>query len=334
MGTRPINRTDRLTTIERMLFRSPIGLRAVEIAQSCGVDRRTIYRDLSLLSDVGVPVRQEDGRFFINREQYLATVRLSSNEAMALYIAARVLSQHTDLQNPHIVSALRKISHALPELSGAHVSFVTELMPETPVDRGLVAVLETITRAWGEQRKVKIWYSSITGRETTARAFSTYFIEPTPSGKLYVVGFDGLSQHIRGFRLRQIKRAKILRDNYELPSRFSPRRYLSSAWGMMDAGNDRTVDVVLAFSANIAPLITERVRHITQQIEILDDGDCILSVQVSDWKEMLPWIRSWGAQVEVLAPRALREAIAAEVAQVAAMYKSSVSRELATTPDS
>ena len=42
MKTRLINRTERLTAIEQMLFRSEIGLRAVEIAEACGVDRRTI----------------------------------------------------------------------------------------------------------------------------------------------------------------------------------------------------------------------------------------------------------------------------------------------------
>lgn len=36
--------------------------------------------------------------------------------------------------------------------------------------------------------------------------------------------------------------------------------------------------------------------------------------------EMQPWIRSWGAQVEVLAPDWLRERIAAELRQAAELY--------------
>ena len=35
---------------------------------------------------------------------------------------------------------------------------------------------------------------------------------------------------------------------------------------------------------------------------------------------MQPWIRSWGAQVEVLAPAWLRAQIATELAQAAAVY--------------
>ena len=56
MSARLINRGERLTAIERLLFRSGKGLRAVEIAESCGVDRRTIYRDLETLQKLGIPV--------------------------------------------------------------------------------------------------------------------------------------------------------------------------------------------------------------------------------------------------------------------------------------
>ena len=80
VGTRPVNRTERLAEIEQMLFRSVDGLRAVEIAEACGVDRRTIYRDLSLLTDIGVPIAQTNGRFFIKYEHYLAKCNLAQTQ--------------------------------------------------------------------------------------------------------------------------------------------------------------------------------------------------------------------------------------------------------------
>src|SRR5947208_7152363 len=106
MNSRLASRTERLAEIERMLFRSAHGMRAVEIADACGVDRRTIYRDLDMLSTIGVPIWQDGGRFGIVRDQYLATVRLNFNEAVALFVAARLLSRHSDQQNPHIISSL------------------------------------------------------------------------------------------------------------------------------------------------------------------------------------------------------------------------------------
>src|SRR5512143_2860272 len=106
MSNRLTSRTERLAAIERMLFRSAMGLRAVEIAEACGVDRRTIYRDLALLGDVGIPIEQRDGRFFINREHYRATIRLNFDEAVALFSAGRQATHSTEWQNPHMLSAL------------------------------------------------------------------------------------------------------------------------------------------------------------------------------------------------------------------------------------
>jgi predicted DNA-binding transcriptional regulator YafY len=78
-------------------------------------------------------------------------------------------------------------------------------------------VLDTLTRAWSEQRRVKLWYSAPQSGEAMAREFATYFIEPTPDGDLYVVGFDTLSRQVRALNLRQIKRVKPLPHVYEIP---------------------------------------------------------------------------------------------------------------------
>src|SRR5262249_8448471 len=46
----------RLRRIEHRLYNAPRGMRATELAEYCGVDRRTIYRDLTSLDEMGVPV--------------------------------------------------------------------------------------------------------------------------------------------------------------------------------------------------------------------------------------------------------------------------------------
>jgi predicted DNA-binding transcriptional regulator YafY len=138
MGARLVDRAERLSAIERMLFRNSGGLRAVEIAAACGVDRRTIYRDVDALDKLGIPISQQDGRFFINRDYYLATVRLNFNEAVALFIAARVLSRNAEQQTPHIVSALSKLGGALPEPLSSHISFIADSLRGNPVDRNFI----------------------------------------------------------------------------------------------------------------------------------------------------------------------------------------------------
>jgi proteasome accessory factor B len=320
MGAQIINRTERLATIERMLSRNTTGLRVVEIARACGVDRRTIYRDLSLLTEVGLPIYQRDGRYFINHDYYLATLRLNINEAVALFLAARALSRYADQQNPHIVSALAKLSTVLPEPVAAHVTYMAEAMRGQAVDRGFVSVLETVTRAWSEQRALKLWYSPSGNSAINLHEFSTYFIEPAAQGSLYAIGFDEISRRVCAFKLQWVRRVKLLQRRYEIPSDFDPRFYLANVWGGIQDEGSETTRVVLAFSSAVTSLIKERIWHTSQRIEMLADGRCTLDMKVPNWREMLAWILSWGGQVEVLEPEDLRATLAMEAAKMMEHY--------------
>lgn len=319
MSARLINRGERLTAIERMLFRNGQGLRAVEIANACGVDRRTIYRDLTMLDKLGVPITQQEGRFFINRDYYLASVRLNFHEAIALFVAARVFSRNGRQQNPHIVSALNKLATALPEPLASHVGYIADWARGNPVDRNYVQILETITHAWIERRKVKLW-GGAKNNDIYGSDFSVYFIEPTATSGLYVIGWDDTSQAVKSLKVEAIKRAKLLENSYEIPVSFDRRPYLESVWGVMGGDEAERTKVVLAFSTDLTSLIKERLWHASQQIETLEDKRCTLSLDVSDWRELLPWIRSWGAQIEVLKPEALRRELADEARALASVY--------------
>jgi proteasome accessory factor B len=320
MPNRLTSRTERLAEIERMLFRSAHGMRVMEIAEGCGVDRRTIYRDLDMLSTIGVPIWQDGGRFGIIRDQYLATVRLNFNEAVALFIAARLLSRHADQQNPHIISALTKLGMAFPEPLASHVAFTAESVRQHPVKHDFVQVLETVTQAWADRRKVRVWYSAHSSGETRAREFAPYFVEPTPQGGLYAIGHDGLSGEIRTLKLQRMQKVQVLDELFEIPPDFDANQYFSTAWGIM--GGRGEVKVVLYFAYDAVPLIKERHWHVSQHIEDLPDGGCRLTLWVTDWREMRPWIRSWGSQVAVEEPAALRDEIASDARKVAEEYGS------------
>ncbi len=319
MSARLINRGERLTAIERMLFRNSQGLRAVEIAKECGVDRRTIYRDLEMLEKLGIPLTQQDGRFFINHNYYLSSVRLNFHEAIALFLAIRVFARNARQQNPHIVSALNKIGVALPEPLSSHVTYIADWVRGNPVDRNYMQILETITDAWIERRKVRIWGGK--SGDMYSSDFSVYFIEPTMTGGLYAIGNDESSNSVKALKIEAVKRAKPLETHYEVPADFDRRPYLESVWGIMSGERDDRTKIVLAFSTDLTSLIRERLWHTSQQIETLEDKRCTLSLDVSDWHELLPWIRSWGSQVEVLKPLELREELGEDAKKMAGLYR-------------
>lgn len=313
MSTRSLNRTDRLAVIEQLLIRSPMGLRAVELAETCQVNRRTIYRDLTLLETAGVPLQQKDGRFFIDREHYAATVRLTFDELMALFLAARLALR----DNPHVIAALDKLSAVLPVAVARHINQIRT--QAEPVRTASTQILDTLTRGWAEGRRVRLWYGGDRERKPKARDVSIYFIEPTPAGALGIIGFDETAFRLRFLRLQHIQKARLLPDTYRIPVNFDPMRYIINPLGSTGVENPERVDVVLQFSDEAAQLVTDwPVSDV--QIDRLDDGCCRLRLPVNDWRELAPWIRSWGSQVEVIEPRALREAFAREAAQIVALY--------------
>lgn len=320
MSARLMNRTERLAAIEQLLFRSTMGLRAVEIAEACGVDRRTIYRDLALLGDIGVPLYQKDGRFCIDRQHYAATIRLNFDETVALFLAARLASRHARQRNPHTLTALNKLGMALPMPIASHIEVAAEQAGGYPVHFRAISVLETLARAWGERRKVKLWCKGSDGGKPRIREFATYFIEPAPNGTVYAIGFDSLTQRVRAFKLSRIRRARMLTSTYHLPSQFDARHYLGGNWSALNGEYGERHTVVLIFSADAARHMAGRYGQIPQKIDVLDDERVRLSLRVGDWRELLPWVRSWGAQVEVLEPAALRDELAREAAQVRMLY--------------
>ncbi len=315
-----LSRAERLRRIEQLLYRASEGVRAAEIAERLGTSQRTVYRDLEQLSERGVPLWQEDGRFGVLRDQHLATIRLSFNEAMTLFIATRLLARYADEYNPHIVSALTKLAAALPQSVANHVVRTAEALRHRPTNDRTVAVLEQITRAWAERRLVRLWYRSPRSGQLRQRDLAPFFLEVSgPAYSCYVVGYDTWARGLRTFKLDRLERAQMLDKDYQVPTDFDANAYLANSWGIMRG--EGLTDVVLQFNPGVAALVKERTWHASQTIDELADGGLLFTVRISDPTEMRPWIRSWGADVEVLEPAALRTEMADQARLMVARYQ-------------
>jgi len=317
--TRLANRTARLRQLEELLLLSPEGLSVAELTTDLSVNRRTIYRDIDFLSEQGVPLWQGSGRFGLNRTRYLATVRLTYQEAIALMLAGLLLARTLDERHPNMIAALRRLASVLPEFPAAHLGRAAERVGAYPTHTSQAAILETITEAWGSGKKVKIDYRSPRSGELRQHVIAPYALEPTASG-IYVICHDDWAGDIRTFKLSRLEGARVLDEPYAIPPGFDPEAHLAGSWGIMSG--EGAGEVVLRFSAAAKPFVLERNWHPSQHIDLAPDGGCVLHLQVSEPLEMQPWIRSWGAQVEVMAPEWLRQRIAEELAQAAAHYRS------------
>ncbi|MDI7278278.1 MAG: WYL domain-containing protein [Anaerolineae bacterium] len=318
-----MNRPVRLSYLQRLLYGNPLGYRSSELARLCGVDQRTINRDLADLQSEPfyLPLVQDDEWRWHLMEGHrftLPPIQLSLQEAAALYLAARLLDRASDEPNPYVGRALMALAEALPEEVGRQV----QALASTRLGEGESAyarVFEVITLGWATGRKVRIRHRALRSENVREYVLCPYLVEPWgPGSAAYVIGHASYFDAVRTFKLERILEAELLRETFEVPAGFDAAALLGRAWGIMYG--EEEAEVVLRFTPAVARRVGETVWHASQEIEPLEGGGCILRVRVAHTLEMKPWIRGWGPDCEVLAPPELRAEVAAELRRAAEVY--------------
>jgi len=325
MPTNPSEKkADRLGLIEALLLEHPEGLTQAEIARRLGVDRSTVHRYYpNLPKHIYV---EDDGRWMIDRQAYLVAVRFNLHEALAVHLATRLLATRMDRHNPHAAGALRKLSLALERLApriSHHLANSADVMddPGQRIDPVFLGVLEKLTLAWAEERKVRVWHRHEDSGQVNEYLFSPYFIEPYAVGQaVHVIGWREPPGALRTFKVERIERAELEREHYTIPPDFDPRRLLADAWGIWYTEGE-PVEVVLKFGSRVANRVRETRWHRSEQVTQLEDGGLLWRARVAEPQEMLPWIRGWGADCEVLEPERVRQQITQESNRLVEVYQ-------------
>ena len=308
-------KAQRLLQIEKLLWAHPEGLTRAEIARRLDVNRSTItkYLDANQLPP-GIYDDDLDGnKLKMDRNADLTKTSFSLHEVLAIHLATRLLATRSDKQNPHAAAALRKLGIALQRLDhnvSGHLLRSADVMDEDANFRDPVylKVLETLTEAWSAGRKVALSHQMEDGR-IFDYTFSPYFIEPYAVGQTaHVIGWREPPAAARTLKIERIRAVQILSDRYEIPADFDPGKLLRDAWGIWYTEKE-PVEVVLRFHPAVAMRVKESRWHHSQQIEEQPDGSLIWRAKIAEPQEMLPWVRGWGADVEVVEPEELRETL-------------------------
>lgn len=317
-------KADRLLKIEALLLAHPAGLTAAELGRKLGVHRGTVGRYLdSLPKHIYIDDSDED-RWKIDRDGYLVNVRFTLHEALSLHLAARLMATSTDKQNPHAAAALRKLGIALEKLApliSAHLKDSADVMDDAARyhDPVYLDALETLTRAWSLGRKVHLKHQ-LPDQSITEYTFAPYFVEPYAVGQsTHTIGWREPPGGLRTFKVERIRAVKLLEDSYTIPAEFDARALLADAWGIWYT-EQTPVTVRLRFHPNVAARVQETRWHRSAVTTPQPDGYLLWEAQIAEPREMLPWIRGWGGDVEVLEPERVREAVVKEVRRMEKVY--------------
>ena len=317
--SRGLNKSERLREMERLY--SQRAFSDIEMAARLDVDRTTVYRDRQALSPE-VPIGQDkDSRWKIDREKYLSHIRVNLNEALALYLAARRASQQTKIAHKHMASALEKLALALKQPMTEKLVKAADVILSQKSSPEKVGVVETITRGWVEGIRLRIKYRGLKARQSLTHLVSPYLIEPSPwSDSTYLIAFSDVFEKVTTFKIGRIESARLTTEQFSIPQDFDEQTMLKHAWGIWRAeGEPKTV--CLKFSPGIATRrLQESTWHPLEEVTNTEDGGCIWKAPIAEWREMLPWLRGWGADCEVLGPTELRETLIGQAKAMAERY--------------
>lgn len=294
------------------------GMLTAEAAAQLGVSQQTIRNYLRRLESTGTPIYELEGnRYAIDPDYCGRNLYLSLAQAWLLYLPLRrIVRANLMNRSPLVVTLLRRIANLLHGEQAASLIKVGQAA-EQPRDD----ILETLVEAWQEQRYVEIRYWRLDASSGVTHRVAPWWFEPAVwSDSNYLIagrkGSDG--EQPVPFKLDRIEWARKLDTRFERPPTEQLLQRIEESWGIW--GSAEPVKLVrLRFHPRVRDRLNETRWHPTQQLTYGDNW-VYWQAQIAEPQEMLPWIRGWGADVEVLEPEDIREQVASEAERTARLY--------------
>lgn len=324
-----LERIHRLLHVVEIL-QSGRALNSRQLADECGVSRRTLFRDLKTLQLSGLRIIFDEQRqgYMLPGMTYLQPTDFTVQECLSLLSVCQELGdveRGIPFQQAARTAAVKLLS-SLPQNMREYVGELTELVSirlDTRSDMtGSQPIYQMLMESLANHHHVRVNYRSFGDEGEISTMLSPYRVL-FQKHSWYVIGRSSLHRAVRTFNLARINNAELLESKYEIPKRFSLDSYLRNAWSLIpERGN--THDVVLRFQKKVSRNVAEVQWHKTQQLTWNDDGSLNFKVKVDGLREIVWWILGYGDQVEVLKPAVLRREIARQVGALGQTYQQEI----------
>ena len=202
---------NRLISIIMLLLERKI-ISAAELARTFEVSKRTIYRDIEIINEAGIPITTYPG---INggisiMEQFKVDKRLFSDTDLTTLLIG-LSGVHSALDTKETKQALSKLRAMIPKEKQNNIDELTnritiDLSPWQE-DRARERYLQTINSAIDEHRILSFDYSDSKG-DISFREVEPYRLLHK-SNSWYLQGFCLLRQEMRTFRFSRMRRLNI-----------------------------------------------------------------------------------------------------------------------------
>ncbi|PKO16574.1 MAG: transcriptional regulator [Chloroflexi bacterium HGW-Chloroflexi-10] len=283
-------------------------LTGIEMAQRLEVNIRTLRRYITILQDLGIPIIAQRGRYGayeLGIGHKLPPMMFTNSEALSL--ALGLLSvQHLGVPEiaPSIESARAKLERVLPlELRDPFRALAKAVTldwskGQMPLSSELILTLSSAVQL---RRRTHLVYLSGEGEETE-RDFDPYGLA-YHQGKWYAVGWCGLRQDLRSFRLDRIKQVNLTEAVFDPPEAFDAMAYVVQAIAILP----RQYPFEILLQTDLAST-EEEILDVLGVVEPIQDG-VVLRGSTDDLEWLARQLARFSFDFVVREPEGLRVAL-------------------------
>jgi len=323
-----MDRTERFYKIQRMLQRGrPVPKRT--FLDELEISPATFKRDLEYMRErMGAPIvwdREAGGYCFDASDPATATWELpglwfTEEELRALLTVEYLLeSVQPGLLGPQIGPLREKIRSILGhgDHSAEEVIHRIRVLPmaSRKMDSGR---FRTIAQGLLSRRRLKLTHFRRQTGETLARVVSPQRLVHYRDN-WYLDAWCHLRDDLRVFSVDAVSGAAVLDEKAKSVSDAVLDRELAAGYGIFAGSKTKTA--VLKFEPTRSRWVSRETWHPEQRGRLEADGSWILEVPYSDPRELVMDILKYGADVEVLQPKALRRQVADQIRDAAGIYR-------------
>ncbi len=289
---------------------------AITLTDQFEISVATARRDISYLRDrllAPLSFSQKKNGFFYTEEDFRLPFEKSPKILFLLGMINKI-AEEAGLGTLAEVQALEKrLSElVLPEygrlVDAIHCEWVE-------VESFAPSVFEAILEAIVKNRVLDVSYRSAKGEESNRKLEPIRLI--SYQGRWYLLAFCRLRQDLRLFHIARISHTTIARESFKRESNEYYNNYLNSSFGIFKGEVEYIAKIL--FRGTAAELVRQQHWHKDQIIEEQKDG-VLLSLPVSDDREILMKVLQYGAQAEVIEPLRLRQKASEEALKISSLY--------------
>jgi predicted DNA-binding transcriptional regulator YafY len=280
-----------------------------QLWRSLGISRSQFFEDKKALAQAGFvfDYDRKRKRYVIKKDMYLPVSDLTAIEVLSLVMAVRQISAAGDHTLAFdAVKAIKKIIANSEKRVRELLEYALEddvLKNRFKVDSRIIEELWQAQERW---IRLEIRYDDFShGRERAIQLdpYVLYF----KGRALYLDAFVPEEKKVLMFRVSRIRQILSRIGNFSMREDYNFRERHRHSFRVISSDNPPQL-VRVKFGPNAARFIDETYHHESQKKLHFTDGSLVLSLTVSDPREVMWYLVSpWGEEAEILEPQWLRE---------------------------